>query len=283
MSLDLSAFIENNNKNVTPEELNSPPRGTVDVDIEKIKNDIMKELVEYATTLGERNYILAKVIHEKTKNLTIADTHKIYTFICEFLGISIKTIKNLVWVYKRLEKYTVWHNESGLFKLRLFQLAYYVSKHCSDVEVVFDKLYLDMINDIKLRVWFGKAGFKEILTWFKEKYGTYIKTFAKDNTYIASCDICGTNLTYEEYNKTWGYLPVCFTCYEYLKQENKQKIHMLKNTIAKKLKEAKVYELQNTINQLKKQLLERIEEFDKLRLQKSKKYKKLQEKINKSI
>lgn len=263
----------------TTEQLNSPPRETIQQNLEIIKEEIKVELERYGTIFGEINYKLAKVIYEKTKNLNLSDTHKIYSFVCDYLGISIKTIKNLVWIYKKLEKFSLWHNEPGLFKLRLFQLAYYIMKHTSEIDLVLNKVYYDVVNDFKLRVWFGNASYKEILNWFKEKYETYLKVFKPKTSFIATCDICGSHLRHEDYNKTWGYLPVCFSCYELLKEENKEKIHILRHTIAKALKDNRITQLENEVNELKKQLLEKIEEYDKIRLQKSRKYRKIKQNI----
>jgi hypothetical protein len=249
------------------------------INLEEIKERIKEELVFYGNVLGQANYKLAKVIYEKTKDLSYTDTHRIYGFISDYLGISVRTIINLVKIYRKLEKYQLWHNETGLFKFRLFQLAYYIDKNTSEPSILTEKVYYDIINNPNLRIWFESASWKDILSWFKEVYKTYLRVFRPKQTINYTCDICGIELKLEDYKKTWDNLPICFNCYDRLKEENKEKIAILKNKIAKLWKESKIRSLQTELEKTKLELLKTIEEFDKLRLSKSRKYKKILAKI----
>jgi len=262
---------------VTTNGLTSLPRETIEenkvIDLEKIKEKILDELKFYSTNLGELNYRLAKTLYEQTKDLSFTDTHRIYGFVSDFLGISIKTIKILVWIYRKLEKFNLWHYETGLFKLRLFQLAYYISKHTSETDLVLEKAYYEIVNDFKLRVWFESASYKEVIEWFKMRFETYLKVFKPKVTFSAICDICNRELKIEEFNKTWSYLPVCFDCYDLLKEENKDKLAILKNTIVKRLKDSELENYKLELEDTKRLLVKTIEELDKIRLAKSRKYK----------
>jgi hypothetical protein len=243
--------------------------------LEIIKQKLMNELRFYGTNLGEMNYRLAKVLYENTKDLGFTDTSRIYGFVSDFLGISIKTLKNLVWIYKKLEKFTLWHNETGLFKLRLFQLAHYISRTTSEVNLVLEKAYYDIMNDFKLRVWFSNASYKDILEWFKERFKTYLRIFKPKVTFTAICDICQRELKPEDYKKDWDFLPICFTCYDMLREENRDKIAILKHTIAKKLSETNIEDLKRELEETKAQLIKTIDELDNIRLAKSRKWKKI--------
>lgn len=272
---------------VTTNQLTSTHMGMVEekqnIDLEGLKKEIMAELVKYGTIFGEINYRLAKILYEKTKSLSFTDTHRVYAYVTDYLGISLQTIKNLVHVYKKLEKFNLWHNETGLFKLRLFQLAYYIMKKTSEPDLVLNKAYYEIVNDFKLRVWFEKASYKEVIEWFKERFDTYLRVFRPKATFSAICDICHTNLRPEEFNKTWSYLPICFNCYDLIKEENKEKIHMLKHAISKKLAETEVEELKNMVNNLRTELVQQINKYDKIRLERSRKYKKIMDNIQKVI
>jgi len=280
---DYTHYKDINLTNVTTNELSSTLEGTTEetkpVDLDKIKEKLLYELKFYGTNFGEINYRLAKVLYEQTKDLGFTDTHRIYSFVSDYLGISLHTIKNLVRIYKKLEKFTLWHKETGLFKLRLFQLAYYIDKNTSETDLVLNKAYTEMINDFKLRVWFENSSYRDILNWFKEKYKTYLKVFKPKVTFTAVCDICHRELKPEEFNKSWAYLPICFTCYDMLKEENKDKIAILKHTIAKKLSETNIEDLKRELAETKAQLIKTIDELDNIRLAKSKKYKKIIAKI----
>lgn len=261
------------------EEKNESNNVVVKTDIETIKKEITEELINYGIAFGQINYILAKLLYEKTKNLDVSDTHKVYVYVSDFLGLTVKTIKNLVWVYRKLEKFNLWHNESGIFKLRLFQLVYYILKNCNESDVIIQKLYYEIINDFKLKIWFERASYKEILNWAKERFKTYFRVFKGKGFGFVTCDICNTTLKPEDYNKTWFYVPMCHRCYDYMKEENKEKIHILKNTIAKSLKEKEVDNLKEEVRNLKEQLNKVIEEYDKIRLKKSRKFKKIMDTI----
>jgi len=263
---------------VTTQELTGPHTGTMEenkpIDLEKIKQTILEELKFYGTNIGEINYRLAKVLYEQTKNLSFTDTHRIYGFVSDYLGVSVKSIKNLVWIYGKLQKFNLWHYETGLFKLRLFQLANYISKTTSEIDLVLEKAYYEIVNDFKLRVWFESASYKEIIEWFKMRFETYLKVFKPKVTFSAICDICNRELKIEEFNKTWSYLPICFSCYDLLKEENKEKIAILKNVIKKALNDSRIESLSRELEETKRELIKRIEELDKIRLAKSRKYKK---------
>jgi hypothetical protein len=253
-------------------EINTP-------NLEIIKQKLMSELRFYGTNLGEINYRLAKILYENTKDLGFTDTSRIYGFVSDFLGISIKTIKNLVKIYKKLEKFTLWHNETGLFKLRLFQLAYYIDKNTSEVNLVLEKAYYDIVNDFKLRVWFENSSYKDILVWFKERFKTYLRIFKPKVTFTAICDICHRELKPEDYKKDWDFLPICFSCYDMLREENKDKLAILKHTIAKKLSETNIEDLKRELEDTKRILISTIDDLDKIRLAKSRKWKKIIAKI----
>jgi hypothetical protein len=135
------------------------------------------------------------------------------------------------------------------------------------------------MNDFKLRTWFGSASYKDILEWFKERYKTYLKVFKPKVTFIAVCDVCQRELKYENYKKEWDFLPICFDCYDMLKEQNKEKLAILKHTIAKKLSETSIEDLNRELADTKRLLVSIIEELDKTRLAKSKKYKKIIAKI----
>jgi hypothetical protein len=269
--------------NVTTNEKMRLPRETTEetkpVDLEKIKENLINELKFYGTALGEINYRLAKVLYENTKDLGFTDTARVYAFVSDYLGLSIKTLKNLVWIYKKLEKFNLWHRETGLFKLRLFQLTYYIIKHTSEIDLVLDKAYYEIVNDFKLKVWFESSSYKEILEWFKLRYETYLRIFKPKVTFTATCDICQRELKPEEFNKSWAYLPICFTCYDMLKEENRDKLAILKHTIAKKLKDSELENYKQELEDTKRLLVSTIDELDKIRLAKSKKYKKIISKL----
>jgi hypothetical protein len=282
----LNKFIENEVKSISVNEDNSTLKGTPSLDSSKIKVDInqicesiKKELIFYANNFGEINYRLAKAIYEKTKDLDYTDTHRVYAFISDFLGMSIRTITNLVKIYKKLTKFTLWHSSTGLFKLRLFQMAYYIDKNTTESDKVIEQMYYEIVNNYNLRTWFESTTYKEVLAWFKTRFETYLRKFRKTNLAIPTCDICGRELKIEEYKKIWDYLPICFSCYDFLKEENKEKLAILRNKIRKTLKDTRIEELERELEETKQKLLETIQEFDNLRLKVSKKYKKIIAKV----
>lgn len=271
---------QDSTKDNLPGETGSLSSGeTAKIDIDSIKEKIKEELVFYGNIIGQTNYRLAKVLYENTKDLDYINTHRVYSFVVDYLGISLKTIKQLVWIYKKLEKYRLWHNHTGLFKFRLFQLVYYISKHTNEPDLLIDKVYRDIVNNHNLKIWFENANWTEILNWFKEVYKTYLRVFRPKATGFYICDICNTQLNFEDYKKNWDNIPICFNCYDYIKTENKEKLAILKHTIAKKLSETNIEELKRELEETKTQLVKTIEELDKLRLAKSKRYKKIIAKI----
>jgi hypothetical protein len=277
---DKNILLSDNENTRTLEGTPSRESDKNSVDINAICENIKRELIFYGTNYGELNYRLAKAIYEKTKDLTYTDTHRVYGFIQDFLGMKISTIKNLVKIYSKLAKFNLWHNETGLFKLRLFQIAYYIDKNTTESDRVLEQLYYDIMNNFNLRNWFSNATFKEILDWFKTRFETYLRKFRKIGLGIPTCDICNRELKNEEFRKNWDYLPICFTCYDFLKEENKDKLAILRNKIKKMWKDTKIQELETKLNETKQKLMETIQEYDNLRLRVSKRYKKIMAKIN---
>jgi hypothetical protein len=248
--------------------------------LENIKKEVLIEAEYYGSGFGDITYRLAKALYEKTKNLGLADTHYIYEAVADYLGMSIKTIKQMVWIYGKLDKYGYWHNGTALMKFRLFQIAYYLSKHTTEFEEVLKKVYSEIAGNFKMSLWFEKASYKEIIEWLKMRFETYLKVFKKGKSFYHYCEVCNGELKDEDKGKKWDFIPIHFSCLEMLKENEKEKIAVLRNTIAKNWREEKIKVLEEENQKLKKQLLETVNELNELKARRKKKLKKIVETID---
>jgi len=243
--------------------------------IDNIKKEILTEMEFYGASFGEITYRLAKALYEKTKNLSISETHSIYEYVSDYLGMSIKTIKTMVWLYGKLAKYNVWHTGTNLFKFRLFQLAYYISKKVSDFDLVFQKVYAEIISNFKMLVWVEKASYKELIEWVKTRFETHFKVYSNKGQLYVNCDLCNVELKAEDKGKRWDYVPLHFTCYEMLKENSKDKIAILRNKIIKEWKTDKIRELEQKLTDAENKLSQVTEELDRIKSKRKRKLKQL--------
>jgi hypothetical protein len=271
-----------NDNNVSPcgDALVLSSDNTRDKKIEEAINKAVKGAKLFLVSQGQSYYDLGKALNEALQGLTDLEKSQVYTYLVDYIGISTKTLKNIVYLYRKLANYTFWHTHTSLFKMRLFQLAYYIWKRTSDFDLVFRKAYEEIVSNEKIQAWLLEASYKDIINWAKERFETYFKAFGPRSSYIVKCDVCGGDLKQEDKGKSWDFVPVHFACYEMLKENDPNKIKFLKGYSRRVRYNKDIQKELEDIERLKQELVKKIEEYDKLRLAKSRRYKAIVQQIN---
>jgi len=232
---------------------------------------------------GQSYYDLGKYLSEALEGLSDLDKNKIYAYTSDQIGISVGTLKNIVWLYKKLSRYLLWHTETNLFKMRLFQLAYYIWKKTSEFDVVFNMAYKEIVSNDKMKAWLIETSYKDLIEWAKVRFDTYFKAFKKGFGSVVRCEICNGDLRPEDKGKTWNYIAIHHNCFEMLLENNQDKVRFLKAIVRRVKRNKLIRDGLEEIQKLKQELLEKIQQYDAIRLAKSKRYKLILEKIDKIV
>ena len=191
-----------------------------------IQAEVELEVREIMHGIGHLHYRLAKFLHEKSELLNDREKARMYRWVSEYTGFSVKTLKNLVYVYRKLCKFISFYSLKGFTKWKLFQIAYYMSKKTDKVEDVMRDIYKRIMTDRSMLEWFEYTPYKEIVKWAKEDYKEYIKYYPKTQV-IFTCECCHAQLPHETRGETWDLIPVHFDCWEILKDTNPSKVGKL--------------------------------------------------------
>jgi len=282
-----------NDNNFQPKDLNTyaSPQGDAcalssDNKINNLDERISKAIEGaklFLISQGQSYYDLGKALVEATEGLDDLQKSRIYKAVGDYLGMSVRTIKNIAYLHKKLSKYILYHTGTNMLRMRLFQIAYYLSKRVSELDKVLDVLYNDITTSNNLRAWLISASYNEIINWAKERFESYIKFYKKGGLVIMKCDVCGGDLHIDDKGKLWDIVAVHFGCYDALKENSNDKIQALRKEIRRVVKEAKIRKLVSENEMLKKRIDELIKELDAIRLKKSRKMKNIQKNIEKAI
>lgn len=196
------------------------------VTFEQIREELEMEIDHFMHVMGNAHYRIAKFLYEKTRNMNDREKARTYRWIAERTGLSVGTIKNLTYVYRKLCSFLNFHMLKGFTKWKFFQLTYYMSKRTNQTEHVMKDIYKRIMTERSMLEWFENADYKAILNWAKEEYKEYFKYFPKVQV-VFTCECCHAQLPYETRGETWDLIPMHYDCLEVLKETNPSKVGKL--------------------------------------------------------
>jgi len=236
-----------------------------------IQDEVELEVREIMHGIGHLHYRLAKFLYEKSELLDDRERAKMYRWISEYTGFSVKTLKNIVYVYRKLCKFISFYALKGFTKWKLFQIAYYMSKKTDRMEDVMRDIYKRIMTDRNMLQWFEYANYKDIVKWVKEDYKEYIKYYPKTQV-IFTCACCNAQLPHETRGETWDLIPVHYDCFDILKDSNPSKVgKLLKNhrevvqSEEYRVMKAQIAELQEIKERLVEELIVLRRNYEKLK------------------
>lgn len=256
---------------VTKEDLEIAITKKETINVNEILNKITEEIKTPISLLGEALYKIAVVLTNYLDNFEDNSGEKeiIYKHVSDLTGLSRKTLKNLVWLHRKLKKYDSWDSQSNVFKLKMFLVSYYIVRATTEAEKVVQEVYESACI---MKDWFENAKITEIKSWIKSVHYQYFRTFPAIRE--VHCAICDKELREEERGDKWDFYPVCRICWDNVIKESwvkngeqlaLDKIAMIRNKIAKIFREEKIASLIKENEELKQKCLELIEIVKNLR------------------
>ncbi len=245
-----------------------------EIDINSILNNLTEEMKKPITQLGEAIYNITAVLTKYLNNFENNDGSKeiIYKHVSELTGFSTKTLKNLVWLNRKLSNFETWESQSNIFKLKMFILGNYIVRVTSESSKVLEEVYKEACE---MKEWFENSKISEIKSWFKTVFHDYIKTFPYHIQIY--CVICERELKEEKRGEVWDFYPICNVCWtsvvnESWVKDNKEllldKIGIVRNKIAKIYKEELIQQLRKENEELREKCLGLLNLIQKLKSKK---------------